>query len=191
MERSKANSIQEDESLRDKYIAFMTSNRRVDIRMTEAEERAMERIDFADDLMRNHPTKNPKEFVKMVAEKFDITAWQARNDINDAMYIYGTTLKPVKAYERMLMKEKLLAVYDKAKGDTKTLSSALYALELLIKIGGLDKPDEDEEEREARPTEINISFKPELLGVELPQNVDELVKQLQARTKAHKDLKAA
>jgi hypothetical protein len=178
--------VQDDWDIRDKYMAFIKSGRLMNTDFTQKEIDAIERIDFIDEFMRQHPTMNPNDFANELVQRFCISKQQAYIDIQNAMFIYGDMMRPVKSYERRLMCERLNAIYTKFHDNAKTASTALYALELMIKLMKLDEPDEEEDPRHQRPTEINFGFYPEQLGVKLPENIEQLLKDLQARTLAHK-----
>lgn len=187
MAQLKTQNIKDDYDLRDKYLAFIKAGRPMNADYSQKELDAIERIDFADEYLRQHPAENPNDIAKEISIKFNISKSQAIVDIQNAMFVYGSTMKPIKSYERRLMCERLNQLYNRYFENPKTANTALYALELMIKLMKLDEPDEEEDPRLQKPTEINFGFYPEQLGVELPDNIEALLKALQQRTQAHKN----
>lgn len=171
---------------RDKIMSYLKSSRKGDIYLTPAEQEYMLRIDYVDDIIRNNRTYRDKEYINMIVEKFDVSASTARNLILDCKYIHGSTSKQVKTYERSIMTDCLWELYDKAKrmGEIK---HAVSALELIAKINGYDKQEEEESE-DGCPKTIIIRpvFAPETLGVPNPDNLPALIDNLRNRTMVHK-----
>lgn len=193
----------EDLSPRDKILTFMRSTRKDKIVLSESEQQYMMQVDYADDIMRAHPHMRTKELQNMICQKFpEVSASHARNVLLDAKYIHGTTQQPVKAYERQLITQMLYKVYEEAmnpkgifdsQGEMlrppaeRNLTAAARALEIIAKINKLDT---EEEETAANQGDgivvIKPVFKPEVLGVELPENIDALISNLRDRTDVHR-----
>lgn len=194
----------EDLSPRDKILSFMRSTRKDRILLSDSEQQYMVQVDYADDIMRAHPHMRAKELQNMICQKFpDISASHARNVLMDAKYIHGTTQQPVKAYERQLITQMLYKVYEEAmnpkgifdsQGEMlrppaeRNLAAAARALEIIAKINKLDT---EEEENGANAGDgvivIKPVFKPEVLGVALPENIDALISNLRDRTSIHRN----
>lgn len=176
--------IIENASPRDKLIGYLQSSRKADIHLTSAEQEYMDRLDYADDIIRQHPASRDKELINMLVDKYVISVSAARNLLLDARYVHGSAAKPVKAYERRLLSDFLKGImYKEAKDGS--IKNALAAAELYARINGLDQPDEEEVEPNTGITIVRPAFTPEALGVPLPDNVDELVKQLRSTTHRH------
>lgn len=181
--------IIEAASPRDKILQYLQSSRKGNIHLTEIEQAHVLKLDYADDLIRAHPAASDKMLINMLIEKFTISASQARNILMDARYVHGTLSKPVKAYERMRMKEFLWELAEKAKKALE-FKAAINALDLIARLDGLEEHEEDEygEEEQGGVTIVRPAFAPETLGVKLPENIEEMVAQLRARTKTHNNI---
>ena len=178
----------EEASPRDKILQYLKSSRKGDIMLTEVELRYIERLDYADDIIRAHPALRDKELVNMILTKFgdEFSSSTAYNLRLDARYIHGSMAKTVRSYERNRITQCAWELFDKARNDNK-VSIALDALDLIAKINNLDNFDLDDNEAEEQtkgPVIIRPAFAPETLGVELPENIEELI--LQMRSKAKK-----
>lgn len=176
----------ENASPRDKILSYLTSSRKGDVYLSASEMEYMEQIDYVDDIIRNHRNMRDKEYINMITEKYGISLSKARNLLLDCKYIHGSTTKPVKTYERSIMTDCLWELYTKAKGNGE-IKHAIAALELIAKINGYDQADEEQvNEDESRVVIIRPVFKPEILGVPNPDNLDELVFSMRKRIAIHK-----
>lgn len=182
--------IIENASPRDKVLTYLQSSRKGDVYLTETEQQYMDRLDYADDIIRQHPGSRDKELINMLVEKYAISVSAARNLLFDARYVHGSMAKPVKAYERQLLSGFLKGLMYK-EAEKGNIKNALAAADLYARINGLDQPDEEEVEQSTGVTIVRPAFTPEALGVPLPDNIDELVQQLRTTTTRHvKALKA-
>jgi hypothetical protein len=180
--------IIEAASPRDKILAYLKSTRKHKITLTEIELEQVQKLDYADDLIRNHPAAREKELINMMMEKYEISSSQARNILVDARYVHGSIAKPVKAYERMRVKEFLWKIAIHASGN-EDFKVAIQAADLIARLDGLDKPDDEIPDDEQGGVHIiRPAFAPETLGVKLPENIDELVAELRSRTKTHDNI---
>lgn len=66
----------------------------------------------------------------------------------------------------------------------RNLAAAIRAIEIISKINGLDIKDDENEGEENQPQTIIIRpmFRPKDLGVELPENIEQLVDNLRKKT---------
>ena len=175
----------DDLGLRDKITAYLQSNRKADIMLSDAEVQYMERVDYCDDVLRSY-SGSQKELVEMVRTKYDITAVHAKKLLQDAKYIHGSTSKPVRQYDRARFTEILWDIVLKKKGMEPEV--AMKAIELIMKLNKLDDVslDVEPEDESSRGTVIiKPVFKPELLGVTLPDNIDEVIAKLRGRVSIH------
>lgn len=187
--------IVEDLSPRDKILSFLRATRKDRIVLTDTEKKYIEIIDYADDIMRAHPSFNEKQLCSMMVAKYDIGYTSARNYLHDAKYIHGTQQKTVKSYERILLTDFLKKVIDEAMNPTpikdstgeilrmpaeRNLAAAIRAVEIISRINNLENFDDEENGKEegSGTTIIRPAFNPEILGVELPENIDELISRL-------------
>lgn len=188
-----------DLSPRDKIMGYLTSTRKDKLVLTDHEQQYVLQIDYADDIMRAHPSFIDKQFINMIMEKFGVSHSTARNILFDARYIHGTTQKTIKSYERMLLTAQLKQVVEEAmnpkpiydsegeilvKPPERNLAAAIRAIEIISKINGLDIKDDENEGEENQPQTIIIRpmFRPKDLGVELPENIEQLVDNLRKKT---------
>ncbi len=179
--------IIENASPRDKLLAYLQSSRKGDIYLSATEEEYMEQLDYADDLIRQHPTAKERELQNMIVERYAVSLSKARNLLHDARYVHGSMAKPVKAYERHLLSDFLKGIMhsSKAKGEFKI---AIAAAELYAKINNLDAPDEETPAEQGGTVIIRPAFTPESLGTPLPDNIDELVANLRRKTTHHQNI---
>lgn len=175
-----------DISARDKMLLYMQGRRHGSLELTNDEQLYSERLEFCDNIIRAHPGARNTELADMVAGKYDISHSHAKKLLQDAKYVYGSASKPVRQYERMRINEILWKIIDKAQATNPEV--CLKAVEIYNKVNKLDDftlDTEGEEETGAKTIIVRPVFAPEQLGVELPENVEDIVKQLRERTRVH------
>ena len=85
-----------DLSPRDKIMGYLTSTRKDKLVLTDHEQQYVLQIDYADDIMRAHPSFIDKQFINMIMEKFGVSHSTARNIL--LMHATSTALrKTIKA----------------------------------------------------------------------------------------------
>lgn len=100
------------------------------------------------------------EIIKVLQNDFGISSVQARNDIEQALTLFGDVHKTDKKMTRHFVAESSRELYRMAlaAGD---LKNANKSLEILIKAAGLDKPDEDGDILEKmKPIKVELNFDP-------------------------------
>lgn len=183
---SKTIDIIDELTPRDKVVAYLQSSKKGEIHLTEQELTYMEKLDYCDDVIRAHAGSD-KELINMVAHKYDITTVHARKLIQDARYVHGSMAKPVRIYERMRINEILQQIILKRQNTDPEM--ALKAIDQYVKLNRLDDTSLDVEMAEETGAQVMVIqpvFMPELLGVELPENIDEVIKKLRQQTAIHK-----
>lgn len=163
---------------RDKIIAYLQDDSGGQI-LSKKEQELLERYDYADNLIRSY--KSDKKIVAMLVSKFKYSKITAYRDIKNAKYVHGSVCKVEKEYWRDLLIKSIIETMAmaKAKKDFKALAMCHANL---YKAVGLDKDDS-----QAIPFEhlqqhiINITYSPNLLGVEPIENLEEVINELKKK----------
>jgi hypothetical protein len=143
------------------------------VKLSKQEKEKIGRIEAAFILLRKHTMLDA---AKIMTKGMKISRSTAYEDLRIAIRIYGDMTKASKEGRRMLLYEKAERVYHKAeeKGDLASMNKAVANMN---KIAGFENEDPDLPDWEVVFNNININIggKPSDFGLELPENVHQLI----------------
>lgn len=154
-------------------------------RNVEIEDRLKEkiiRLEFAHDQFREWSDKS--KVVRLVMAKYHLQKSQAYQLVSEAQQLFAITNRQDKEFVRALMHDMGMKIMQKAYNSGK-LREAAAIHSNLIKIHGLDRDDPDLPDfSELQPGPITIGNFPEILGVPLPDDLEDQVKILLTKKKS-------
>lgn len=175
-------NTQSQETDLDKIIAAR-QDKTNSIQLTPALQRKLDMLEHCDDLIRMYVDR--RKVITMLQKRFELSRERAIQLHRETITMYGTMRSVDKQYFIDLLLNEVMSTKDMArkKYDVKAMASCDANL---IKIAERLLPDDDKKLYEdfELPV-IEAGFFPELLNVEIPENLDEIVEKLK------KDLKTA
>lgn len=139
------------------------------------------RLEFAHDLFREWADK--AKVVRLVMQKYGLQKSQAYQLVNEAMQLFAVNQRQEKEFVRALLSEWSVKLLQKCYAQNK-LKEAAAIVGQLVKIHGLDREDADLPDfSDLQPVQVHLGFFPELLGVPLPDDLDEQLQKIMAKKK--------
>lgn len=155
-----------------------TKNR---VKLSATLQKKMNMIDHCDDLIRQYVTR--KKVIPMLMNRYEISREYARQLYMETIEIYSTTAQVNKEYWIEYLIERNKKTYDVAykRGNVTAMAMADNTLAKIVKD---ILPDDDSSVYEDfQLPAIEVGFYPELLKVDIPENLDEIVRELKSMKK--------
>lgn len=163
---------------RDKIVAYLQDDTGGQM-LSKKEQELLERYDYADNLIRAY--RSDKNIVAMMVKKFKYSKITAYRDIKNAKYVHGSVCKVEKEYWRDVLIKSIIETMAMAKSK-KDFKALAMCHANLYKAVGLDKDENNAINFEHLEQHIiNITYSPNLLGVEPIENLEEAINELKKK----------
>lgn len=139
------------------------------------------RLEFAQDLFREWGDK--AKVVRLVMAKYQLQKSQAYQLVLEAQQLFAITNRNEKEFVRALLHDWSVRLLSKCYAQNK-LKEAAAIIAQMVKIHGLDRDDPELPDfGNLQPVPVLLAFQPELLGVPLPDDLDEQLQRIMSRKK--------